>query len=198
MNTEISDTSNQNFYETMSDKEKSCSFNTNSPKGPESCGIELNMMTINEGRALDNKSESENKTFSFSVKEDGCDNDTATTYECTADSPETKNNIAHNDHNFINSPSTSVSKLYNQVSGKPSDMNIKENIVNNENVSFIRADSRKKDFSVEDGVASQDESGTMPEGSSLLNPPVLTTRMNSTNSTGNSLKYYFKMSYNIQ
>jgi hypothetical protein len=174
----------------MSDKEKNYSFNTNSPKVPESSGIELNMMTINEGRALDTGGENENKTFSFNVKDDGCESDTANTYESIADSPKTKNNNAHDDHDLNNSPSVSVSQFYNKVSGKPSDMNIKENVVNHENVTFIRDDSRGTNFSVEDGVASQNESGTMPEGNSLLHPPVVDTvkRMNSTNSTGNYLE----------
>ena len=90
-----------------------------------------------------------------------------------------------------NLTSASGSKLYNQSSGKPSDMNIKENIENHDNVTFIRADSTRNNGSVENGVASQDESGNMPEGSALLNPPVFdqTKRMNSTNSTGNHSKF---------
>ena len=189
INKDRKDTGNQNCDDSVSDKEKHYSFNTNSSRVPESCGVELNMMTINEGGALDNGGEPKNNTFSFNSKDDGCKSDLEKTYGCIADSPKTKNNNAHKDNNLNNSTSASGSKLYNQSSGKPSD--IKENIVNHDNVTFICAESTRNNVTVEDGVASQDESGKMAEGSALLNPPVFeqTKRMNSTNSTGNHPKY---------
>lgn len=173
---------NSNSREIVSDKlrnyggtsTESSVFETDGSKNDES--QILNRISEHEDDVLSMNDKTE-QTMNETIKEDGLINDTYGS---------TKTEV--NDRNGFSNSSTLNSGIMNKQLPKPSSINIKENIVNNQNVSFSQTNIRNKSACVEDGVVIPDINSSTPSAAtSLLNPTRLdsTNRMNSTNSTGN-------------
>lgn len=176
---------NTNSREVISDKLRNCGGNSS-----ESSVFEVEGTKNDESQSLNRISEHEDDVLSFNDKNEQSMNEATKADDLLGDScGHTKTETTKN--SFTNSPILNSGRITSCTS-KPSPINIKENRINSQNVSFTQDDGRNKNSCVEDGMVIPDITNSTPSaGTALLNPTKLdkANRMNSTNSTGKYLPY---------
>ena len=172
---------NSNSREVISDKLRNCGGNSS-----ELSVFEREGTKNDESLSLNRISEHEDDVLSFNL-EQSMNETTKADGRLGDSSASTKTETTKN--SFTNSPILNSGRINNYTS-KPSSINIKENMINSQNVSFTHTDARYKNSCVEDGMTDATNSAPSP-GTALLNPMGLdkANRINSTNSTGKYILY---------
>ena len=175
------ETLNSNSREIISDKLRNFGgYSTDSSV------FEMESSKNDENQALNRISEHEDDGLSLNDNHEQLMSETIKPGGLLSDSSGSTKTEANDKNSFSNSPLLNSGRNTTQTA-KPLSINIKENIINSQNVSFSQTNSRNKNSCVEDGVQAPDVSNSTPSAAtSLLNPMKLdsTNRMNSTNSTG--------------